>query len=117
MFPLLQLVSLRKNIFATCMGKAKMFKIRSIDTFPNVFQNPHFTKQFLVNSEGEELNPKGKWRSDIFKNDNPIVLELACGKGDYAIALARNIPTKTLLELTRKVPVSLPAPKQRWKKS
>ena len=84
------------------MGKAKMFKIRSIDTFPNVFQNPHFTKQFLVNSEGEELIPKGKWRSDIFKNDNPVVLELACGKGDYAIALAKKYPNKNFIGVDSK---------------
>ena len=79
-----------------------MFKIRSIDTFSNVFQNPHFTKLFLVNSEGEELNPKGKWSSSIFKNDNPLVLELACGKGDYAIALARKYPDKNFIGIDSK---------------
>ena len=84
------------------MGKAKMFKIRSIDTFPNVFQNPHFTKQFLVNSEGAEINPKGKWSSQIFKNENPIVLELACGKGDYAIALAKKYPNKNFIGIDSK---------------
>lgn len=38
--------------------------------------------------------PKGKWRSDIFKNENPIVLELACGKGEYSIGLGRKNPDK-----------------------
>ena len=56
------------------MGKAKMFKIRSIDTFPNVFQNPHFTKQFLLDSKGAEINPKGNWASEIFKNKNPNLI-------------------------------------------
>ena len=56
------------------MGKAKLFKIRSIDTFPNVFQNSHFTNPKLVNHAGEELDLKGKWRSEVFKNDNPLVL-------------------------------------------
>jgi len=79
-----------------------MFKIRSIDTFPNVFQNPHFTKQFLVNSVGAEINPKGKWSSQIFKNENPIVLELACGKGDYAIALAKKYPNKNFIGIDSK---------------
>lgn len=36
---------------------------------------------------------KGKWRSDYFGNENPIVLELACGKGEYTIGLAQAFPT------------------------
>jgi tRNA (guanine-N7-)-methyltransferase len=35
---------------------------------------------------------KGRWRSDFFGNDNPIVLELGCGKGDYSVALAKEYP-------------------------
>lgn len=84
------------------MGKAKLFKIRSIDTFPNVFQNPHFTNPKLVNHAGEELDLKGKWRSEVFKNDNPLVLELACGKGDYAIALAKKYPDKNFIGIDSK---------------
>lgn len=33
---------------------------------------------------------KGKWKSDFFKNENPLVLELACGKGEYTVGLAEN---------------------------
>src|SRR6478672_8492874 len=84
------------------MGKAKMFKIQSIDTFPNVFQNPHFTNLKLVNFEGRELELKGKWRSEVFKNENPLVLELACGKGDYAVALARKYPDKNFIGIDSK---------------
>src|ERR1043165_4460194 len=84
------------------MGKAKMFKITSIDSFPNVFQNEHFTKPFLKNSEGQQLDLKGKWNSDVFKNDKPIVLELACGKGDYALALARKYPDKNFIGIDSK---------------
>ena len=84
------------------MGKAKLFKIRSIDTFPNVFQNPHFTNPKLVNHEGKELELKGKWRSEVFKNENPIVLELACGKGDYAITLAKKYPNKNFIGIDSK---------------
>lgn len=35
---------------------------------------------------------KGKWRSMYFKNDNPIVLELGCGKGEYSVGLAKHYP-------------------------
>jgi tRNA (guanine-N7-)-methyltransferase len=84
------------------MGKAKTFKIRSIDTFPNVFQNPHFTKLHLINFEGEELNPKGNWRKKVFKNENPLVLELACGKGDYTLALAAKFPDRNFIGVDSK---------------
>ena len=70
------------------MGKAKTFKIRSISGFRNVFQNPHFTNPKLLNYLGEEIELQGAWRKDVFKNDKPLVLELACGKGDYTLALA-----------------------------
>ncbi|HLP52487.1 MAG TPA: tRNA (guanosine(46)-N7)-methyltransferase TrmB [Chitinophagales bacterium] len=84
------------------MGKAKMFKITSIDSFPNVYQNPHFTNTKLKDHEGKERELAGKWRSEVFKNDNPIVLELACGKGDYALALARKYPHKNFIGIDSK---------------
>lgn len=79
-----------------------MFKLRSIDTFENVFQNEHFTKPVLKNYLGEELELSGKWQSDIFRNDNPIVLELACGKGDYSLALAEKYPNKNFIGIDSK---------------
>ena len=58
--------------------------------FSNVFQ-PTF----------EELKTgfsiKGKWKSDIFKNNYPLVLELGCGKGEYSLGLARKFPNKNFL--------------------
>lgn len=41
--------------------------------------------------------PKGEWNSEIFKNDNPIVLELACGKGEYSTGLAKLYPDKNFV--------------------
>lgn len=37
---------------------------------------------------------KGKWRNEVFKNDNPLILELGCGKGEYTVALAKEFPEK-----------------------
>ncbi len=84
------------------MGKAKMFKINSISNFSNVFQNPHFTKPFLLNDKGEEIQPKGQWRSMFYKNEHPLVLELACGKGDYTIGLAKRYPEKNFMGIDSK---------------
>lgn len=71
------------------MGKDKTFRVNSIGTFANVFQNHHFTNPKLVNHLQQELEMKGKWKKDVFKNENPLTLELACGKGDYTLALAQ----------------------------
>jgi len=56
------------------MGHKKLIRFRAIETFSNVLQYP----------EGI----KGKWH-DYFKNDHPITLELACGKGEYSVNLGR----------------------------
>ncbi len=42
-------------------------------------------------------NIKGKWRDEFFLNKNPLVLELACGKGEYTVGLAQNNPEKNYL--------------------
>lgn len=40
---------------------------------------------------------KGKWQELFFKNNNPIVLELACGRGEYTVGLAKNFPDKNFI--------------------
>jgi tRNA (guanine-N7-)-methyltransferase len=40
---------------------------------------------------------KGKWRSHVFKNNNPIVVELGCGKGEYSVSLAAAFPEKNFI--------------------
>ena len=46
-----------------------------------------------------EKNPavKGKWNTEFFKNQHPIVLELACGKGDYTLGMAKLFPDKNFI--------------------
>lgn len=84
------------------MGKAKMFKIRGIDSLPNVFQNEHFSKPVLKNHEGQLLDLKGQWAAAVFKNQNPVVLELACGKGDYTLALAKKYKNRNFIGVDTK---------------
>ena len=73
------------------MGKNKLKKFAEMDTFENVFQYPFA----VIEREGFPL--KGNWKKDFFKNDNPIVLELGCGKGEYAVGLARRFPDKNYI--------------------
>ncbi|MDU5344914.1 MAG: tRNA (guanosine(46)-N7)-methyltransferase TrmB, partial [Prevotella bivia] len=68
------------------MSKGKLEKFAALETFKNVFQYP-----FSVISE-VAFDMKGKWREQYFHNDNPIVLELGCGKGEYTVGLAREYP-------------------------
>ena len=50
---------------------------------------------WLLQKEGFPL--KGKWHEEFFKNNNPIVLELGCGRGEYTIGLARRFPDKNFI--------------------
>ncbi|MCX6197748.1 MAG: tRNA (guanosine(46)-N7)-methyltransferase TrmB [Bacteroidetes bacterium] len=84
------------------MGKEKMFKVNAIGSFVNVFQNPHFTNPKLVNHLQQELEMKGKWKNTVFKNENPLNLELACGKGDYTLALAQKYPNRNYIGVDAK---------------
>lgn len=70
-------------------SKNKLKRFRENESFQNVLQP---SREEVVT--GFEL--KGKWNS-FFKNDNPIVLELGCGKGEYTIALAKKNPNKNYI--------------------
>ena len=64
------------------MGQKKLIRFAEIKTFPNVLQFPE--------------NMKGNWHQH-FENNHPITLELACGKGEYAIGLASRFPQKNFI--------------------
>jgi len=81
------------------MGKNKLKKFSDIRSLPNVFENFNPDDVYLTNGENEKVEMKGKWRTDFFKNDNPLVLELACGRGEYSNGLAEMYPDKNFLGL------------------
>ncbi len=69
---------------------SKQEKFIAFDTFKNCFTLffENISKGFLL---------KGRWHSDYFKNPNPIVLELGCGKGEYTIGLSENNHSKNYI--------------------
>ena len=69
------------------MGQKKLIRFEELKTLPNVLQYP----------EGMA----GNWKV-FFKNNNPIILELACGKGEYAVGLARLYPEKNFIGIDLK---------------
>jgi tRNA (guanine-N7-)-methyltransferase len=77
--------------------KDKLKRFAELSTFPNVVQNFDYKSPALINHTKEYVDFKGKWATDFFKNNNPIVLELACGKGDYTVGLARMFPKKNFI--------------------
>ena len=64
------------------MGQKKLKRFSEIKTFPNVLEYPE--------------NMKGKWHT-FFKNDHPIILELACGKGEYTVGLSQMYPERNFI--------------------
>ena len=84
--------------------KNKRKKIAEINQMPNVYQCPDFGETHLYSAGGEKLDLKGKWKCEIFKNNNPITIELACGKGDYTIALAAKYPERNFIGVDIKGP-------------
>ncbi|WP_299118967.1 tRNA (guanosine(46)-N7)-methyltransferase TrmB [uncultured Tenacibaculum sp.] len=70
-------------------SKNKLKRFKENETFANVLQP---SREEVINN----FSLKGKWNT-FFKNDNPIVLELGCGKGEYTIALAEKNPDKNFI--------------------
>lgn len=68
------------------MAKGKLAKFADMERYENVFQYPYSVV------ENVPFEMKGRWREDYFHNDNPIVLELGCGKGEYTVGLAKLFP-------------------------
>lgn len=78
------------------MAKHKLERFAENETFGNLFQRSHFDCQNIP------FPLKGKWNQEYFHNDNPIVLELGCGKGEYTIAMAKRNPDRNYIGVDRK---------------
>ncbi len=71
------------------MAKNKLKKFSDISDFEHVHE--------FVPPLPDHFPHKGKWREDVFKNDNPIVLELACGKGEYSVGMGKRFADKNFI--------------------
>lgn len=65
------------------MGKNKLKRFAEMENFGNTFQFP------------EDM--QGTWHKEVFKNENPIILELACGRGEYSVNLAKFFPNANII--------------------
>lgn len=73
------------------MGKNKLKKFAEMDRLPNVYQFP------FAAIHDRQCELRGCWGEKVFGNSNPIVVELGCGKGEYAVGLARRFPEKNYI--------------------
>lgn len=71
-------------------SRNKLHKFAELDQFPNVYQNFDVRIPTLTAANGKEVALRGRWAEAHFQNDHPITLELACGRGEYSLALGRH---------------------------
>ncbi len=73
------------------MAKGKLQKFADMANYSNVVEHPYSV------ADAVDFALSGNWKRDFFKNENPIVLELGCGRGEYTVALARRFPEKNFI--------------------
>ena len=73
------------------MGKGKLPKFADMREYPNVVEH-HFSI-----ADATPFPMRGNWGKEFFGNDNPIVIELGCGRGEYTVGLARRYPDKNFI--------------------
>ena len=74
------------------MGKNKLKKFAEMETLGCVYQYP----QSVLEEQGD-CPLRGRWGREVFGNSNPIVLELGCGKGEYAVGMGKLYPEKNFI--------------------
>jgi tRNA (guanine-N7-)-methyltransferase len=73
------------------VGKNKLARWTELGSYDNVIQ------PLIGDVAGKDHPIKGNWNRDLFRNNNPLVLELGCGRGEYTIGLANSFPSKNFI--------------------
>ena len=75
----------------------KLQKFADLLSYPNVYENFDPLTPEIKGQDGKVIDMKGRWVQQHFKNDHPLVLELACGRGEYTLGMARMFPDKNFV--------------------
>lgn len=75
----------------------KLKKFAEILSYPNVLENFDPMEPKLLGENGAEVERKGQWRATQFANEAPLIVELACGRGEYSVAMARMYPQRNFI--------------------
>ncbi|MDC0004856.1 tRNA (guanosine(46)-N7)-methyltransferase TrmB [bacterium] len=73
------------------MERKKLEHFAEMKMFPHAFE-PELNEVFRT-----DYKMKGNWRKEFFKNDNPLVVEFGCGKGEYSVGMSRKFPDKNFI--------------------
>lgn len=79
-----------------CKNSDRMAK-RKLQQFAEVAEMDCVIQPTMDDVKCNDFHLKGKWNEEFFKNDNPIVLELGCGKGEYAVGMGKKYPNKNFI--------------------
>lgn len=75
-----------------------MSKLNKLERFAEMKEMPNVVQYGFRDLEKGGLHAlRGKWKTEFFKNEKPIVLELGCGKGEYTVGLAQRYPEKNFI--------------------
>jgi tRNA (guanine-N7-)-methyltransferase len=77
----------------------KLAKFAQLSNYPNVYENFAHSEEtpMLTAAGGNEAGLRGQWGKAHFQNNLPITLELACGRGEYCLGLARRYPERNFI--------------------
>lgn len=75
----------------------KLQKFAELLQMPHVYECFNFMQPELMGQSGETIDLRGRWASTHFNNQHPITLELACGRGEYTVDLARQYPDRNFI--------------------
>ncbi|WP_116108027.1 tRNA (guanosine(46)-N7)-methyltransferase TrmB [Lewinella sp. IMCC34191] len=78
-------------------GRNKLQKFAEVLQMPNVYESFEPTKPELTGVNGTKTDLRGRWAAEHFGNDRPITLELACGRGEYTLDLARQYSDRNFI--------------------
>ena len=79
--------------------KSKLERFAEMNGFENVYQCTDPESKEVRDSNHNLISLQGQWNERVFKNKNPLVIELACGKGEYTIGLAGYQPEKNFIDI------------------
>ena len=77
--------------------RSKLEKFAENLTFPNVFENLSYKEPKLMVHYNQFVDYKGSWNATYFKNNQELILELACGGGEYCVGMAQLIPNRNYI--------------------
>jgi len=75
--------------------RRKLEKFATLLSYPHVYEMTEPGSSLLQQSLSEQIDLRGKWKEQVFKNDAPLCLELACGRGEYSVGLSRLHPERS----------------------